>query len=72
MTEAAAKLGKLMMESLVAMHTEYRQFYGPEETVVPKWMNWEELESLPSALREVVLGIDGVELGGWMQLYRYK
>ncbi|XP_031376840.1 integrator complex subunit 9 homolog isoform X1 [Punica granatum] len=68
-TEAAAKLGKLMMDNLVAMHTEYRQFYGPEEAGVPQWMNWEELESLPSALREIVLGTDGIELGGWMQLY---
>lgn len=72
MTEAAAKLGKLMMENLVAMHTDYRQFYGPEEAVAPRWMNWEELESLPSALREMLLGADGIELGGWMQLYRYR
>ncbi|XP_030477232.1 uncharacterized protein LOC115694254 [Syzygium oleosum] len=68
-TEAAAKLGKLMMEDLVSMHEEFRQFYGPEEFGSPHWMKWEELESLPSALKEIVLGTDGIELGGWMPLY---
>jgi len=66
----AAKLGKLMMEDLVPMHEEFRQFYGSEESSSPHWMKWEELESLPSALKEIVLGTDGIELGGWMPLYR--
>ncbi|XP_048140701.1 integrator complex subunit 9 isoform X2 [Rhodamnia argentea] len=69
-TEAAAKLGKLMMEDLVSMHEEFRQFYGSEELGSPHWMKWEELESLPSAMKEIVLGTDGIELGGWMPLYR--
>ncbi|KAI6691793.1 hypothetical protein NL676_019503 [Syzygium grande] len=68
--EAAAKLGKLMMEDLVSMHEEFRQFYGPEEFSSPHWMKWEELESLPYALKEIVLGTNGIELGGWMPLYR--
>ncbi|KAI3408349.1 uncharacterized protein J3R85_020304 [Psidium guajava] len=68
-TEAAAKLGKLMMKDLVSMHEEFRQFYGSEEFSIPRWMKWEELESLPSALKEIMLGVDGIELGGWMPLY---
>ncbi|KAI6691796.1 hypothetical protein NL676_019506 [Syzygium grande] len=42
-TEVAAKLGKLMMEDLVSMHEEFRQFYGSEEFRSPHWMKWEEL-----------------------------
>lgn len=59
-----------MMEDLVSMNKEFRQFYGSEETSLPQWMNWENLNSLPSLLREKVLGEDGAELGGWMPLYR--
>jgi len=33
-------------------------------------MKWEELESLPPALKEIVLGTNGIEIGGWMPLYR--
>ncbi|KAA8519166.1 hypothetical protein F0562_013422 [Nyssa sinensis] len=68
-TEATARLGQLMMEDLVTMHMESRQFYGPEESGFPQWMKWEELEVLPSALKEIALGKDGTELGGWMPLY---
>ncbi|KAL7238059.1 hypothetical protein ACSBR2_004206 [Camellia fascicularis] len=68
-TEAAARLGQFMMEDLVMMHTEFRQFYGPEESSFPQWMKWEELEVLSSALKDRVLGEDGSELGGWMPLY---
>uniref|UniRef100_A0A2N9I2M8 Beta-Casp domain-containing protein n=1 Tax=Fagus sylvatica TaxID=28930 RepID=A0A2N9I2M8_FAGSY len=68
-TEVTTRLGQLMMEDLVAMHMEFRQFYGPEVSSFPQWMRWEELELLPSALREVVLGKDGAELGAWMPLY---
>lgn len=59
-----------MMEDLVSMHMEFRQFYGPEGSTFPRWMEEEELDLRPSALREVVLGKDGAELGGWMPLYR--
>ena len=59
-----------MMEDLVAMHMEFKQFYGPEETSFFQLFNWEELEALPLALKEIVLGKDGTELGSWMPLYR--
>lgn len=68
-TEASARLGQLMMEDLVSMHNEFRQFYGPEELNFPKWLWQEELEILPSELREIIMGKDGAELGGWMPLY---
>lgn len=68
-TEASARLGQLMMEDLVSMHVEFSQFYGPEESNFPAWLRQEELEILPSELSEIILGEDGVELGGWMPLY---
>ncbi|GAV79024.1 Beta-Casp domain-containing protein [Cephalotus follicularis] len=68
-TEATARLGQLMMEDLVSMHMEFRQFYGFEESGFPQWMDRKELELLPSALREIVFGKDGEELGSWMPLY---
>jgi len=52
------------------MHAEFRQFYGPEESSFPPWLRQEGLEILPSALKEILVGKDGVELGGWMPLYR--
>lgn len=61
-----------MMDNIVSIHAEFRQFYGPEESDTPQWMNWEELQLLPFALRERVVGMDGVELGGWLELYRYN
>ncbi|XP_065875635.1 uncharacterized protein [Euphorbia lathyris] len=71
-TEATIRLAQLMMEDLVSMHMEYRQFYGSGESNYPKWMKWEELELLPSPIKEVALGKDGSELGGWMPLYSSK
>ncbi|KAG1371128.1 integrator complex subunit 9 [Cocos nucifera] len=69
-TEATARIGRLMMEELVAMHAEFVQFYGPDERPgLPEWMKWKELEKFPPALREVVMGEDGEELGSWMPLY---
>ncbi|QCD84998.1 integrator complex subunit 9 [Vigna unguiculata] len=68
-TEASARLGQLMMEDLISMHGEFRHFYGPEESNFPSWLRQEELEILPSELREIILGKDGLELGGWMPLY---
>ncbi|PON58150.1 Integrator complex subunit [Trema orientale] len=68
-TEATAKLGELMMKDLVSVHMEFRQFYGDEESAFPQWMKWEELVQLPSRLKEIALGKDGEELGGWMTLY---
>ncbi|XP_057976614.1 uncharacterized protein LOC131163841 isoform X2 [Malania oleifera] len=68
-TEATSRIGQLMMEDLISMQQEFRQFYGPEGSCFPQWMKWEELEVLPSSLRERALGKDGSELGGWMPLY---
>ncbi|CAK9140265.1 unnamed protein product, partial [Ilex paraguariensis] len=68
-TEATARIGQLMMEDLVAMNMELRQFYGPDESGFPRWMKWDELEMLPLALKEIVVGKDGSELSGWMPLY---
>lgn len=59
-----------MMEDLISMHMELRQFYGPEESGCPQWMTWEKLELLPRALKDIVLGSDRTELGGWMSIYR--
>ncbi|KAI3448807.1 hypothetical protein Pfo_005472 [Paulownia fortunei] len=68
-TEAAARIGQLMMEDLVTMHKEFRQFYGHEESDAPQWMKWDELELLPLELRQIMFGADGTEFGGWMPLY---
>ncbi|KAL0375524.1 UNVERIFIED_CONTAM: hypothetical protein Scaly_0670000 [Sesamum calycinum] len=68
-TEATARIGQLMMEDLVSMHKEYRQFYGAEESDAPQWMKWDELELLPLELRQIVSGADGTDFGGWMPLY---
>ncbi|KAF7138902.1 hypothetical protein RHSIM_Rhsim07G0065000 [Rhododendron simsii] len=70
-TDAAARLGQLMMEDLISMNVDFRQFYGPEESSFPKWMKWEELEVLPSALKEIAVGKDGSEIAGWMPLYSH-
>ncbi|KAL3729069.1 hypothetical protein ACJRO7_033640 [Eucalyptus globulus] len=45
------------------------KLYGSEDFTSPYWMKWEELESLPPAMKEIVLGTDGIEIGGWMPLY---
>ncbi|WOG92533.1 hypothetical protein DCAR_0311803 [Daucus carota subsp. sativus] len=68
-TEATARLGKLMMEDLVAMHAEFRQLYGPGESGCTQWMKWEELDMLSSVIKDIVIGKDGTELGSWMPLY---
>ncbi|KZV47295.1 hypothetical protein F511_07718 [Dorcoceras hygrometricum] len=68
-TEATARIGQLMMEDLVTMHKEFSQFYGPEDSGAHQWMEWEELEFLPLELKNVALGADGTEFGGWMPLY---
>ncbi|KAL9152175.1 hypothetical protein ABFS82_11G103000 [Erythranthe guttata] len=67
-TEVAARIGQLMMEDLVAMHKEYRQFYGPEYDS-PEWMKWDELDSLPIELKQILFGADGAGFAGWMPLY---
>nr|CAD1833441.1 unnamed protein product [Ananas comosus var. bracteatus] len=48
-TEVTARIGGLMMEELVAMHSEFVRYYGLEKRQGrPDWMKWEELERLPS------------------------
>ena len=42
-----------MMEELVTMHKEIRQFYGPEEPC-PEWLKWDEIVLLPSALKDIL------------------
>lgn len=70
MTEATARIGQLLMEDLVSMHMEFRQFYGPEDSCFPQWLRWEELEVLQSEMKKIALGKDCEELGAWMPLYR--
>ncbi|KAJ8762719.1 hypothetical protein K2173_012211 [Erythroxylum novogranatense] len=67
-TEATASLGQLMMKDLVSMHSEFVHIYGLEPNF-PQWLKWEELELLPSPLKEIAFGKDGLELGGWRPLY---
>ncbi|KAK9138763.1 hypothetical protein Sjap_009357 [Stephania japonica] len=68
-TEATAQLGKLMMEDLVSMHMNVKQNYGPADSGLPQWMKWEALESLHLEVRNIVMGNDGAQLGGWQPLY---
>ncbi|CAI0442165.1 unnamed protein product [Linum tenue] len=68
-TDAAARLARLMMEDLVSMNMEFQYFYGPRESGAPHWMRREELELLRPEVKEVVVGKDGSELGVWMPLY---
>ncbi|XP_062109029.1 uncharacterized protein LOC133819731 [Humulus lupulus] len=68
-TEATSRLAKLMMEDLVSNHMEYKQYYGVKESVFPQGMKFEELDQLPPTLKEIALGKDGENLGGWMPLY---
>ncbi|XP_072965852.1 uncharacterized protein [Typha angustifolia] len=69
-TEVTARIGRLMMEDLVAMHAEFVRYHGPDDNVgLPEWMKWEELKILPLELRRIVMGEEGEELGSWMPLY---
>ncbi|KAL9261508.1 Integrator complex subunit 9-like protein, partial [Drosera capensis] len=54
-TDVTRRLGKLMIEDLVAMHKEFRQFYGPEGSNLPEWMKMDQLEKFPLQLKEIVL-----------------
>ncbi|XP_057521916.1 uncharacterized protein LOC130801956 isoform X2 [Amaranthus tricolor] len=68
-TEATTRIGKLIMDDLVSMHRELRQFYGPVDAGSAQWMNWDELEKIPRSVQEMILGKDGTELAGWLALY---
>ncbi|KAL3729067.1 hypothetical protein ACJRO7_033638 [Eucalyptus globulus] len=59
------------MNAKALIRSEPWQLYGSEDFTSPYRMKWEELESLPPALKEIVLGTNGIEIGGWMPLYRY-
>ncbi|XP_057780582.1 uncharacterized protein LOC130999093 isoform X2 [Salvia miltiorrhiza] len=67
-TEAATRIGQLLMEDLVNMHKEFRQCYGPESDA-PRWMKWDKLEMLPLELKKTIFGADGTDFGCWMPLY---
>lgn len=67
-TEAAARIGELMMEDLVNMHKEFIQFYGPESDA-PTWMKWDKLELLPLALKQTIFGSEETDFGCWKLLY---
>ncbi|XP_074276685.1 uncharacterized protein LOC141600360 [Silene latifolia] len=68
-TEATKRIGQLMMEDLVSLHNEFKQFYGPQGSKCAHWMKWDELDKLPPPLKERILGKDGTELGAWFPLY---
>ncbi|XP_042034676.1 integrator complex subunit 9-like [Salvia splendens] len=67
-TKAASRIGQLMMEDLVYMHKEFRQFYGPESDE-PIWMKWDRLEMLPLEMKKIVFGADETDFGCWMPLF---
>ncbi|CAN4089336.1 unnamed protein product [Withania somnifera] len=62
-------LGLPFLTHLKDFRAKLRQFYGPEESGCPKWMTWEKLELLPMAPKDIVLGSEGTDLGGWMSIY---
>ncbi|KAL0540293.1 hypothetical protein IC582_024528 [Cucumis melo] len=68
-TEATARLGKIMMDDLIAMHMEVKQFYGSEDDAISQWMGQEDLKLLHHKLREVTFGQNRADLSGWMPLY---
>ncbi|XP_010557847.1 PREDICTED: integrator complex subunit 9 homolog isoform X2 [Tarenaya hassleriana] len=70
-TEATAKIGQLMMEDLVLMHMEFRQFYGPQDCSFPWWITQLEHEEAPPLLNNIAFGEDGNDLGCWMPLYSF-
>ena len=61
-----------MMDDLIAMHMEFKQFYGSEDDAISQWMRKEDLSLLHHKLREVAFGQDRADFGGWMPMYRYS
>lgn len=59
-----------MMDDLIAMHMEFKQFYGSEDDATPQWMGQEEVEVLHHVIRNVAFGQDGTDVGTWMPMYR--
>ncbi|KAI3740443.1 hypothetical protein L2E82_30872 [Cichorium intybus] len=68
-TEATTRVSEFMMKDLITMHMEYKQLYGHEDNNFLQLMNWENLETFPSEIKDIILGKDGTELGSWMPLY---
>lgn len=66
------KLGQLMMEELVQMHEEFVQCYGPSESRSARWMSLEELNKVPTQLRDIMVGEDFEDLANWRSLYWYS
>ncbi|KAF9606760.1 hypothetical protein IFM89_028136 [Coptis chinensis] len=63
------RIGQLLMEDLVAMHLEFKQFFGPDGAGFPKWMRLDEIELLHDTLKDILMGENGAVLGGWQPLY---
>ncbi|CAN6485973.1 unnamed protein product [Victoria cruziana] len=58
-----------MMEELVQMHEEFVQCYGPSESHSARWMSLEELNKVPTQLRDIMVGEDFEDLANWRSLY---
>ena len=59
-----------MMGELVEMHREFIRYYGPDMDGLPKWMEAEKLNELPSVLQKAVTEDRGKDLISLMPLYR--
>ena len=59
-----------MMGELVKMHREFVRYYGPDTDGLPKWMEAEKLNELPSVLQKAVTEDEGKDLTSLMPLYR--
>ncbi|XP_039787588.1 integrator complex subunit 9 homolog [Panicum virgatum] len=58
-----------MMGELVEMHREFVRYYGPDTDGLPKWMEAEKLNELPSVLQKAVTEDRGKDLISLMPLY---
>ena len=58
------------MGELVEMHREFVRYYGPDTDGLPKWMEAEKLNELPSVLQKAVTEDRGKDLISLMPLYR--
>ena len=57
-----------MMGELVEMHREFVRYYGPDTDGLPKWMEAEKLNELPSVLQKAVTEDRGKDLISLMPL----
>ncbi|KAK1669082.1 hypothetical protein QYE76_057241 [Lolium multiflorum] len=68
-TEVASRIGKLMMEELVEMHSQFVSFYGPDMDGIPKWMEGEKHSKLMSMLQKIGIEDERNDLSPLMPLY---